>query len=101
MIKFPCFDPDIINPEGISIPGLKKIAGHVKGVQKLIDGICVSCNRGSGSSFGPKTNPDPDLCSSEEGRFLKFYRMNILDTLESLFFFIFSVSSVSPRALIR
>ena len=33
-----------------------------------------------------KKNPDPRLCASSEGRFLKFYLTNILDNNKSLLF---------------
>ena len=36
--------------------------------------------------FLPKKNPDPGLCTSQEGIFLKVYRMNILDHCKSPLF---------------
>ena len=33
--------------------------------------------QGGGSGFGQK--PDPKLCTASKGRFLKIYRINILD----------------------
>ena len=40
--------------------------------------------QGWGSGFGQK--PDPGLCTSNEGRFLKVYWMNMLDNFERLLF---------------
>ena len=40
--------------------------------------------QGRGSGFGFKKKPDPGLCTSNEGRFLKFYKINILDNFQSL-----------------
>ena len=52
-------------------------------------------NQGWGSGVDQK--PDPGLCTSNKGRFLKVYWMNILDNFLSLLFcFIFLVSDVSP-----
>ena len=34
--------------------------------------------------------PDPGLCTSNEGRFLKFYIMNILDNLKNFIFYFHS-----------
>ena len=41
-------------------------------------------NQGGGSSFGLK--PGSGALSSNEGRFLKVYRLNILDNIKSLLF---------------
>ena len=42
-----------------------------------------------GFGSGYWQNSDPGLCSSNEGRFSKFHRMDILDNFESPPFFIF------------
>ena len=53
--------------------------------------LCV-CLRG-GDPFFAKKNPDPGLCASNEGRFLKLYWINILDNFKATFFvFILLVS---------
>ena len=71
-------------------------------LSKNIDNI--DCAAALKSSFGynsrykdpvlAKKKPDPGLCSSNEGRFLKVYRINILDNFKSLLFFIILVSDV-------
>ena len=64
------------------LEGTKKISS-VNIFQRLKYAILKRHNPGMRIRLWPK-KPDPGLCTSNEGRFLKVYRMNILDNCKSL-----------------